>query len=63
VRFVEPGFHFAKKIEFRYYAVSLDRKWKSQWQQSVYLPQRKNEKGKLDCRSGIQLQALNLEAR
>lgn len=63
VFFVEPGFFFAKKIVFQYYAASADRKWKSQWQESVYLPTWEKKDGQTLCGTGIALQSLALEAR
>ena len=63
VFFVDPGFFFANKIVFQYYAASADRKWKSQWQQSVYLPEWEKKEGNTLCRTGIALQTLALEAQ
>jgi hypothetical protein len=61
VFYVEPGFFFAKKIKFQYYAASQDRKWKSEWQSSVYLPERVKKEGKIYCKTAIQLEPMKLE--
>ncbi|HKY62081.1 MAG TPA: hypothetical protein VJR29_01550 [bacterium] len=63
VFFVEPGFFFAKKIEFRYYAATADRKWRSRWQKSLYLPELDKQDGNTYCRTGVGLQPLAMEAR
>jgi hypothetical protein len=63
VHFVAPGFWFAREIIFNYYAATADRKWKSDWQRSVYQPVREKKDGQILCKTAIELQALKLEAQ